>query len=199
MTPLNDVGVIGAGKLYGYWKDLININHDLYDDNLTALPKIDDCKNLKIYIVIGCNITRKFLYNKFKNREILSTIGDVSKISQTSIIDIGALICNFACINFGCKIGQGFIMGMNSVVDANVIIGDFVRLSPMVYIGDSSIIGNGCVINANVTILPKVQLGDNVYVAAGSVVTHSFGSNLTIAGSPARIVNGNNELHKILL
>lgn len=49
-------------------------------------------------------------------------------------------------------------------------------------------IGKDCWIGANAVILPEVQLGDNVIVGAGAVVTKSFGSNLIIAGNPAKIV-----------
>lgn len=49
-------------------------------------------------------------------------------------------------------------------------------------IGDNFWAGGG------VTILAGVTLGDNVVVGSGSVVTKSFGSNLVLAGNPARII-----------
>lgn len=197
MTPSSEIGVIGSGKLYGLWRDLNNIPHDLYDDTKDELPNISECENKKIYVAIGLPSARKDLYEQFKDREIISVIGPMARISDSSYIDVGAFINSFDCVNYGAKIGKGFIMGMNSVVDVNATIGDFVRLSSLVYIGHSAKVGSGCIINAGVTVLPDVEIGENVFVAAGSVVTHSFGSNITIAGAPARIVNGNNELHRI--
>lgn len=35
---------------------------------------------------------------------------------------------------------------------------------------------------------PGVALGDNVVVASGAVVTKSFGSNVVLAGNPARVI-----------
>lgn len=49
-------------------------------------------------------------------------------------------------------------------------------------------IGKKCWLGANVIILPGVQIGDNVIIGAGAVVTKSFGSNLVIAGNPAKII-----------
>ncbi len=49
-----------------------------------------------------------------------------------------------------------------------------------VTIGDNVWLGAGAIIN------PGVTLGDNVVVASGAVVTKSFGSNLVLAGVPAK-------------
>jgi len=49
-------------------------------------------------------------------------------------------------------------------------------------------IGDNCWIGGQATINPGVTLGDNVVVASGSVVTKSFGSNIVIAGNPAKVI-----------
>lgn len=49
-------------------------------------------------------------------------------------------------------------------------------------------IGKNGWIGMNAVILPGVTLGDNVTVAAGAVVTTSFGSNVVIGGTPARVL-----------
>lgn len=196
MIQSNKLGIIGAGKLYRLWKDVKSDEHDLYDDTIESLPNIDTCNNYKIYIAIGHNPTREAIYNKFKDRQFADVISPLASISKSSKIDVGCFISDFCKINYDVKIGKCLVMASNSVIDVGSQIGDFVRISPNVYIGDKVKIGKGCIISAGVTILPGVHLGENVYVAAGTVVSHSFGDNLTVAGMPARIVNGNNELHR---
>lgn len=49
-----------------------------------------------------------------------------------------------------------------------------------VTIGDNVWLGAGAIVN------PGVTLGDNVVVASGAVVTKSYGSNLVLAGIPAK-------------
>ncbi|MFQ3178809.1 MAG: maltose O-acetyltransferase [Pseudoalteromonas tetraodonis] len=49
-------------------------------------------------------------------------------------------------------------------------------------------IGNDCWIGDNVFIREGVSIGSNVIVGANSVVTTDFGSNIIIAGSPAKLI-----------
>ena len=49
-------------------------------------------------------------------------------------------------------------------------------------LGDNVWIGGNSILN------PGVCLGNNVIVGAGSVVTKSFGDNVVIAGSPAKVI-----------
>ncbi|WP_286136886.1 sugar O-acetyltransferase [Philodulcilactobacillus myokoensis] len=57
-----------------------------------------------------------------------------------------------------------------------------------VELGKPITIGNNVWMGGHVTILPGVTLGDNVVVGAGSVVTKSFGDNVVLVGSPARVI-----------
>ena len=61
----------------------------------------------------------------------------------------------------------------------------FVGLGKPVTIGDHVWIGGGSVI------LPGVTLGNNVVVGANATVTKSFGDNVVLAGSPARVIREN--------
>jgi len=45
---------------------------------------------------------------------------------------------------------------------------------------------NNVLIGAGAIVLPGVKIGKNTIVGAGAVVTKSFGSNLIIAGNPAK-------------
>lgn len=49
-------------------------------------------------------------------------------------------------------------------------------------------VGKNVWIGEGASIMPGVTLGDNVIVGANAVVTHSFESNVVIAGCPAKII-----------
>lgn len=59
-------------------------------------------------------------------------------------------------------------------------------------LGKPITIGDNCWIGGHAVINPGVTLGDNVIVGSGAVVTHSFPSNVIIAGNPAKIIKYNN-------
>lgn len=50
-------------------------------------------------------------------------------------------------------------------------------------------IGNNVFIGTRATILVNTEIGDNCIIGAGSVVSGRFGSNLVIAGNPARVIS----------
>ncbi len=80
-----------------------------------------------------------------------------------------------------CRIGaRATIMQCVTVGSDAVVVGDEVAGSPV--IGDDVFIGPGAVI------FGSVALGDRVQVGANSVVTSSFGSDVLVAGVPARVI-----------
>ncbi|AMJ86445.1 serine O-acetyltransferase [Alteromonas sp. Mac1] len=82
------------------------------------------------------------------------------------------------------------------VVNSNAIIGSNCRIHVCVNIGadinDGSKaprIGNDCYIGPGVKAYGDIEIGNNVGIGANAVVNKSFGSNLTIAGVPAKIIS----------
>lgn len=77
------------------------------------------------------------------------------------------------------------------VVHPDARVGAGCRLHPSTSIGDyngTPRLGDNIYIGPGAKIYGPVVLGDNVAVGANAVVNHSFGSNVTLAGSPAKVV-----------
>ena len=77
------------------------------------------------------------------------------------------------------------------VVSPNAKVGSNCRLHPSTSIGDyngAPMLGNNVYIGPGAKLFGDIVLGDNVAVGANAVVNSSFGSNVTLARVPARVV-----------
>lgn len=115
-----------------------------------------------------------------------STIADVNNIVRGSRCPGLSLGCYIQAKN-GIIFGENVWIGPGvGIISANHDMQNFSQHIPTKPLK----IGNNCWIGMNAVILPGVELGEHVIVGAGAVVTESFGSNLVIAGNPARIIKG---------
>lgn len=79
------------------------------------------------------------------------------------------------------------------VVSPSAKVGKNCRIHPSTSIGDhdgAPVLGDNVYIGPGAKIYGPITLGNNVAVGANSVVNHSFESNLTIGGNPARVLSG---------
>lgn len=134
-------------------------------------------------------------------------IGDESSIADYSIV---------RCTGDLKHIGKGIVIGKNShfgeylfmgaaggiVIGDNVIGGQSIRFhsenhifsNPDEMILNQGVthkgikIGNNCWIGAGAIFLDGATIGEGCVVAANAVVTKQFGSNVVVAGVPAKII-----------
>lgn len=96
--------------------------------------------------------------------------------------------------NFRIFYGMGIIIGSNVTIGNNVTIFNGVSIGSSIP-GQSLIkqpkIGDNVMIGTGAKILGDITIGNNVMIGANSVVTHSFDSNVSIAGAPAKIIKHN--------
>ena len=78
------------------------------------------------------------------------------------------------------------------VVNPAAHIGSNCRIHPSTSIGDYNgvpTLGDNVYVGPGAKLFGNITIGDNVAIGANSVVNNSFGSNITIAGVPAREIN----------
>ena len=135
------------------------------------------------------------------------TIGDRTKIgayttisctSHMSSVGVGLRIGNDCGVSEysyfgaagGITIGNDVIMGQYvSFHSQNHVFQDTDRLIREQGVTAQGIkVGNNVWVGAKVTFLDGSEVGDNSVVAAGAVVNGKFGSNVVLAGVPARVI-----------
>jgi len=118
---------------------------------------------------------------------IYSPINTIIDEQYPTLIHIG----NHVRITEGVKIlTHDYSWSVLKNCDEKPFFGSIMGCAKPISIGDNVFIG------MNSIILGGVSIGDNVIVGAGSVVTKSFGSNVVIAGNPARMICSLNDYYQ---
>lgn len=100
----------------------------------------------------------------------------------------GVQIMAGSIIQTGGYIGQNTIVNTGSRVDHDCYIGSHVHLAPGVTLSGGVRVNNGVHIGTGTTVIQGVQIGSNSLVGAGSLVLKDVPENVTVVGTPARVV-----------
>ena len=113
-----------------------------------------------------------------------------SQISQAFAVDIHP----------AAKIGSGILIdhATSIVIGETAVVDDDVSMLHEVTLGGTGKqlgdrhpkVRSGALIGAGAKILGNIEIGEGSRVGAGSVVLHPVGAHTTVAGVPAKIVNG---------
>lgn len=184
----------------------------------TILGFLDDTSELKGQVIHGYPVLggRALLPELIKNKQTFffnnvnrtrAGCQQVANLLTSFQCKIANLIhpsvdCNYVKMGYGCIIPEGCVIGANvvmgnfvtlrygCVVSHDVTIEDFVLLGPGATIGGRAILQKACLVGAGATILMETKVGAASTVGAGAVATHDVAANKTVAGVPAKEVQG---------
>lgn len=153
-----------------------------------------DYEGVKIFIAIGSNRVRDLIFRNLNlPQEFYATLIDPSAIISDDVkIGYGTCIMPNSVINPASTIGNQVIINTRAVVEHDNNINDYVHISPGCVLTGNVDVGMGCHIGAGATLIPGVKIGDWSIVGAGSTVIRNVDSDVTVVGSPSRVlINAN--------
>ncbi len=123
-------------------------------------------------------------------------IGDDVSIGTSSVVEHHVRIANGARIHTQAFVPEFSILEEGSWIGPNVVLTN--ALHPLCHKAKECLKGptikRGAKIGANSTILPYLVIGEDSLVGAGSVVVKDVPPRTVVAGNPARVLKGIDEL-----
>ncbi|MCR2047484.1 acetyltransferase [Acetatifactor muris] len=108
------------------------------------------------------------------------------KMSETSTIGEGSIICAGTIITVDVKIGSHCIINLDCTVGHDAWIADFVTLYPSVNVSGCVKVGESTELGTGSQIIQGVSVGRGTVIGAGSTVIRNIEDEVTAVGSPAQ-------------
>jgi sugar O-acyltransferase (sialic acid O-acetyltransferase NeuD family) len=116
-----------------------------------------------------------------------------SWIGRSVEIGDGSTICAGATVTTDIRLGRHVILNLNITVGHDAILEDFVTLAPGAHISGGVLIREGTDIGTGAVTIQNVSLGPWSIVGAGSAVVRDVAPNVTVVGSPAKVIRTRDE------
>lgn len=199
------IAVIGNGdlgiQLLGFLNPTIEFSIVYFDDfhkqnNQTHFPfsKWSDEKFSDYNFIVGLGYKNLVVKNKLirdldnLNRKLLSFCHTSSFVNKSAKIGQSVFVYPMCNIDRNVTLNDGVVLNNSTLVSHDSFIGKCTYISPGVTISGRVTIGENCFIGAGTTIANDVIIGNNVIIGIGSVVTSNIPQNLSVIGSPLKIL-----------
>ncbi len=144
------------------------------------------------FIAIGDNRIRRRIYQMLtpENFWPVNAIHPSAVMSPSALLAGNCVMVSAgAVINPLATIGTGAICNTGCIIEHECEVGAFSHIGPgailcgNVYVGEETFIGAGAVVRQG------IKIGSNVMVGAGAVVVRDIPDNVTVVGTPAKVMN----------
>lgn len=166
------------------------IGHDF--NGYTCIAKVSDLAMISekydAYAVIA-NQTgdiRKKIVDMFPSYDRWETLIHPNvRISETSSVGKGTIICALGNISCNTVIGDFCLFNISVTIGHDCIIGNYVSIMSGSCISGHVQISDAAYLATNCTVIPGMKIGDHAKVGAGSVVIRNVKDSVTVMGVPA--------------
>ena len=141
-------------------------------------------------IAIGSNKARAAVaqWLSAQGMDLVTVLHPSAQVARSAVVGRGTVVMPCACINPDSQVGRNVIINTNATVEHDCTIGDHVHIAPGATLCGTVTVGEGSFVCAGATVLPNVSIGSNVTIGAGSTVICDIADQVTVVGSPARVI-----------
>ncbi len=174
----------------------IDDNEKVLGTNINGFPVvgnteylIEQNKNINVVIAIGNPIIRKKIYDKLSQSNMVNFPNFIAKdvrISNTSQLGIGNIICTHNVLTTNISIGNFNHINLSCTIGHDAIIEDFSTVYPGVNISGNTRIKSFVEIGTGTKIIQGKTIDENIVIGAGSVVVKDLVEIGTYVGIPAK-------------
>ena len=154
---------------------------------------IYDINTNEVIIAVGEPKSREALYDRLKknNIKIGTLISNNAVLSKNCSLAEGCIVCEFATIHTGAKIGANVLIQPHAVIGHDITIGSNSVLSSFFAPGGGSFFGERVYVGMHAIVKEKLHVGNDAIIGMGSVVYRDVNDGETVVGNPARVTLGN--------
>jgi sugar O-acyltransferase (sialic acid O-acetyltransferase NeuD family) len=119
---------------------------------------------------------------------LATVIHPAASVSKSATIGAGSMIAAGAVIGPNASIGRFCIVNTCASADHDNVLEDGVSLSPGAHLAGAVTLREDCFIGVGASAIPGVTIGRRVMVGAGATVVDDVPDDVTVVGTPARIL-----------
>jgi len=201
---MTELIIVGAG---GFGRQVLSYAHELgldvagfLDDDLQALdgtetetPILGTTETMasrsdhQFVVAVGDPAIRRRLAHAVTEvgGQLRTLVHPSAVVDRTATIETGSIICPFAMVGTGARVGQNVLVNAHATAAHDTIVGADCVLAPYAALNGHVSLGEGVFVGTHATLLPGVRVGAFAKVSAGSVVHADVESGSLVAGNPA--------------
>ncbi len=125
--------------------------------------------------------------------ELPVIISPAALVDTSCVIKEGTVIMPGCMINADTSIGANCIVNTGAIIEHDCKIGDHSHIASGAHLSGGVKVGDLSFVGAGSTVIQNINIGRNVIVGAGSVVIDNICNNVTVVGTPTRVIKSNEE------
>ena len=156
-------------------------------DDASEFKFSPELEKADIIIAIGENKTRQKISQKVEAAgfEIVTLIHKSAVVSESAVIEKGAVVMPNAVINVKARIKEGAIINSGAVIEHECVIGKFAHISPNVALAGNVRVGEFTHVGIGSSVIQGISIGGSCIIGAGSVVVRDIKDGTKAYGVPA--------------